>query len=130
MDRDIRLSNGELINININFYTLKLLAQSNLSSLERKIDKLKEKLEIAKSEEKKQDINNDINSLSYEMIGKIIYIILRSNGKKVDEEEAMILIPGDVDEIENIFNEFFKKMEEFKKKEESKRQMREMMKKA
>ena len=42
----------------------------------------------------------------------------------------MILIPGDVDEIENIFNEFFKKMEEFKKKEESKRQMREMMKKA
>ena len=130
MDRDIRLSNGELINININFYTLKLLAQSNLSSLERKIDKLKEKLEIAKSDDKKQYINNEINALSYEMIGKIIYIILRSNGKKVDEEEAMILIPGDVDEIENIFNEFFKKMEEFKKKEESKRQMREMMKKA
>ena len=130
MDRDIRLSNGELINININFYTLKLLAQSNLSSLERKIDKLKEKLESTKSEEKKQDINNEINALSYEMIGKIIYISLRSNGKKVDEEEAMILIPGDVDEIENIFNEFFKKMEENKKKEESKRQMREMMKKA
>ena len=130
MDRDIRLSNGELINININFYTLKLLAQSNLSSLERKIDKLKEKLDITKSEEKKKDINNEINALSYEMIGKIIYIILRSNGKKVDEEEAMILIPGDVDEIENIFNEFFKKMEEFKKKEESKMKMREMMKKA
>ena len=130
MDRDIRLSNGELISININFYTLKLLAQSNLSSLERKIDKLKEKLASTKSEEKIQDINNEINALSYEMIGKIIYIILRSNGKKVDEEEAMILIPGDVDEIENIFNEFFKKMEEFKKKEESKRQMREMMKKA
>ena len=130
MDRDIRLSNGELINININFYTLKLLAQSNLSSLERKIDKLKEKLASTKSEEKIQDINNEINALSYEMIGKIIYIILRSNGKKVDEEEAMILIPGDVDEIENIFNEFFNKMEEFKKKEESKRQMREMMKKA
>lgn len=130
MDRDIRLSNGELINININFYTLKLLAQSNLSSLERKVDKLKEKLASTKSEEKIQDINNEINALSYEMIGKIIYIILRSNGKKVDEEEAMILIPGDVDEIENIFNEFFKKMEEFKKKEESKRQIREMMKKA
>ena len=130
MDRDIRLSNGELINININFYTLKLLAQSNLSSLERKIDKLKEKLASTKSEEKIQDINNEINALSYEMIGKIIYIILRSNGKKVDEEEAMILIPGDVDEIENIFNEFFKKMEEFKKKEESKMKMREMMKKA
>lgn len=130
MDRDIRLSNGELINININFYTLKLLAQSNLSSLERKVDKLKEKLASTKSEEKIQDINNEINALSYEMIGKIIYIILRSNGKKVDEEEAMILIPGDVDEIENIFNEFFKKMEEFKKKEESKMKMREMMKKA
>ena len=130
MDRDIRLSNGELINININFYTLKLLAQSNLSSLERKIDKLKEKLASTKSEEKIQDIKNDINALSFEMIGKIIYIVLRSNGKKVDEEEAMILIPGDVDEIENIFNEFFKKMEEFKKKEESKMKMREMMKKA
>lgn len=130
MDRDIRLSNGELINININFYTLKLLAQSNLHILERKIDKLKEKLASTKSEEKIQDIKNDINALSFEMIGKIIYIVLRSNGKKVDEEEAMILIPGDVDEIENIFNEFFKKMEEFKKKEESKRQMREMMKKA
>ena len=53
MDRDIRLSNGELINININFYTLKLLAQSNVSSLERKIDKLKEKLEIAKKKKSK-----------------------------------------------------------------------------
>ena len=47
----------------------------------------------------------------------LIYVILRSNGKKVDEEEAMMLVPADATEIEKLLNEFKEKMEKLKKKE-------------
>ena len=47
----------------------------------------------------------------------LIYVILRSNGKKVDEEEAMMLVPADSKEIEKLLNDFKDKMENLKKKE-------------
>ena len=52
-----------------------------------------------------------------EIAKHLIYIILRSNGKKIDEEEAMLLIPADSDEIEKLLNDFKEKMEKLKKKE-------------
>lgn len=105
-DKDIRLSNGELLNVNVNFYTLKLISDLG-------IEKLEQKMNNAKTEEQKNKIGLDIT-------GKMIYIILRSNGKMVNEEEAMMLIPMDVSEIENLFNEFGRKVDAFKKKEEFK----------
>ena len=50
----------------------------------------------------------------------MIYVILRSNGKKVDEEEPMMLVPIDAGEIEKLFIEFKNKMEKLKKKEDMK----------
>ena len=108
-DKDIRLSNGELLNVNVNFYTLKLISDLD-------IEKLQTKMEKAKTEEQKNKIGMDIT-------GKMIYVILRSNGKMVNEEEAMMLIPIDPTEINNLFSEFGRKVEAFKKKEEFKRQV-------
>lgn len=113
-DKDIRLANGELLNVNINFLTLKLI-----NDLE--IDKLENKLANAKTEEERTRISLDIT-------GKMIYVILRSNGKRVDEEEAMMLVPMDLEDIQSLFEQFGKKLEVFKKKEELKAQEREFQK--
>ena len=56
-----------------------------------------------------------------ELAGKMIYVILRSNGLKVDEEEAMMLTPMDTKSIQDIFNEFEKRLKEYKKKEQAKK---------
>lgn len=40
---------------------------------------------------------------------------------KVDEEEAMMLTPMDAKSIQDIFNEFEKKLKEYKKKEQAKK---------
>lgn len=113
-DKDIRLANGELLNVNINFLTLKLIN-------DLKIDKLENKLANAKTEEERTRISLDIT-------GKMIYVILRSNGKRVDEEEAMMLVPMDLEDIQSLFEHFSEKMEQFKKKEELKAQEREFQK--
>lgn len=113
-DKDIRLSNGELLNVNINFLTLKMI-------IDLGIDKLEKKLEKAKTEEEKTRISLDIT-------GKMIYVILRSNGKRVDEEEAMMLVPADPEDIQNLFEQFGKKIDDFKKKEELKAQEKKFLK--
>ncbi|MEG2505161.1 MAG: hypothetical protein RSB44_10820 [Carnobacterium sp.] len=101
--KDIRLTDGSLLEIGINFYTLKLINDLRLVKLFEKYDK---------------DREND--DLILEICGKLIFVILRSNGKKVDEEEAMILVPPDDEEINNLINQFMEKLEKFKKKQENK----------
>ena len=56
-----------------------------------------------------------------ELAGKLIYVILRSNGLKVDEEEAMMLTPMDADSIREIFEEFEKSSTNNKKKRQAKK---------
>ena len=108
MGKDIRLTNGELLEVNVNFLTLKLIMENGIDKLEKKITK-------AKDEDEK-------NLLSMELASKMIYVILRSNGKKVDEEEALMLVPMDVEDITELFNQFGEKLNDFKKKEELKAQ--------
>lgn len=107
---DIRLTNGELLDVDINFLTLKLITKLKIAKLEKQLK------ETVDEEEREM--------LSMDIAGKMIYVILRSNGKKVDEEEAMMLIPADVEDIQNLFTEFGEKLEEFKKKEELKQKMK------
>lgn len=107
---DIRLTNGELLDVDINFLTLKLITKLKIAKLEKQL---------------KETVDEDEREmLSMDIAGKMIYVILRSNGKKVDEEEAMMLIPADVEDIQNLFTEFGEKLEEFKKKEELKQKMK------
>lgn len=97
----IKLANGETLELNINFLTLKLIMDMKL------FDNVKEDKEGNPTEQ-------------FDIAGKLIYAIMYSNGKKVTEEEALALVPiGDGDAFFDLFNEFQTKMEEFKKKAES-----------
>lgn len=107
-ERDIRLADGSLLTVKVNFLTLYMINKTNVERLSQQLDKEQKKEE--KDEEK-------ILDLQMEIAKHLIYIILRSNGKKIDEEEAMMLIPADSDEIEKLLNEFKEKMEKLKKKE-------------
>ena len=66
----------------------------------------------------KETLSEDENM---EAAAKLIYIILRSNGLKVDEDEALILTPMDPEVIRELFDEFGKKVEKYKKKEATKK---------
>ena len=48
---------------------------------------------------------------------------MRSNGKTVSQNEAMELMPMDTDVIDELLSEFMKKMDDFKKKQDAKRNM-------
>ena len=66
----------------------------------------------------KEALSEDENM---EAAAKLIYIILRSNGLKVDEDEALILTPMDPEVIRELFDEFGKKVDKYKKKEATKK---------
>lgn len=97
--KDIRLTDGSILNIKINFLTIKLLADLNIEKLAKEID------------------DNPSDKKNIDLAGKIIYAIIRSNGRRVDEEEAMMLVPADDTVLAQLFFEFKEKMEVFKKKQ-------------
>lgn len=97
--KDIRLTDGTILEIKINFLTIKMLADLNIEKLSKGIEK------------------NPSDKKSIELAGKIIYAIIRSNGRRVDEEDAMMLVPADDKVINQLFLEFKEKIEVFKKKQ-------------
>nr|DAY95883.1 MAG TPA: hypothetical protein [Caudoviricetes sp.] len=97
----ITLTDGTKLEVKVNFMTLYLVQKTGLEKMLNKKKKL-------------SDAEN------MEAAAKLIYIILRSNGMKVDEEEAMILTPMDPDEIKELFEEFGQRVEKYKKKEQAK----------
>lgn len=107
-ERDIRLADGSLLTVKVNFYTLYMINKTNVEKLSQQLDREQKK-------EKKDE--SKILDLQMEIAKFLIYVILRSNGKKVDEEEAMMLVPADSIEIEKLLNDFKDKMENLKKKE-------------
>lgn len=107
-ERDIRLADGSLLTVKVNFYTLYMINKTNVEKLSQQLDREQKK-------EKKDE--SKILDLQMEIAKFLIYVILRSNGKKVDEEEAMMLVPADSKEIEKLLNDFKDKMENLKKKE-------------
>ena len=99
MDEElITLTDGTRLDVKVNFLTLYLIQKNGLDKILTK-DKLTD------------DENVDAAA-------KLVYIILRSNGLKVDEEEAMMLTPMDPREIKKLFEKFGEKVEKYKKKEQ------------
>ena len=95
----IELTDGSKLEVKVNFYTLYLV---KMNGIDKKLDG-------------RDDLTDEENM---ELAGKMIYVILRSNGLKVDEEEAMMLTPMDAKSIQDIFE---KKLKEYKKKEQAKK---------
>lgn len=104
MSKSIRLTDGTLLEPKINFLTIKLLQEAGIDKLK---DVLNDQAENA--------------SLSLDCFGKIIYALIRSSGMKVDEEEAMMLIPmDDIDTLVDVLGDFIRKLDSFEKKTTSK----------
>ena len=100
-EKIITLTDGTKLEVKVNFMTLYLIQKHGL-------DKVINKEALSEDE-------------NMEAAAKLIYIILRSNGLKVDEDEALILTPMDPKVIRELFNEFGKKVDKYKKKKPQKR---------
>lgn len=102
----IKLTDGTKLDVKVNFLTLYMIQKDGLA-----------KLMTGKNRKIRENLSDEENM---EAAAKLIHVILRSNGLKVDEEEAMMLTPMDPEEIRTLFDEFEKKVEEYKKKEQAK----------
>lgn len=111
----IHLSDGTTMEVKVNFATLYYVKNMGIDKLIKRTNR--------------KDKNGNIIPMSerdsMELAAKIIYVILRSNGKKVEDiDEAMILVPMDTDEIKDLFHEFENRLQDYKKKEQAKRNAR------
>ena len=95
----ITLTDGTKLEVKVNFLTIYMIQKNGLAKI--------------LTGKKENELSEDENM---EAAAKLIHVILRSNGLKVDEEEAMLLTPMDPKEIRLLFDEFGKKVEKYKKK--------------
>ena len=108
----IELTDGTRLAAKINFGTLYYLNRIGGDKLAKKLDlKEKKKLHISDSER-------------MEFAAKVIYAILRSNGRQVTFDEALMLVPIDEDSIQALINAYSDELEKIKKKQESKVKMK------
>lgn len=112
MDNFITLTDGTRLEVKINFGTIYYLTKCGGDKLSKKIAK--------KQKQKKKATDFE----QVELSAKIIYAILRSNGKKVTFDEALELVPPDVEDLQKIVDAFEKHLEKSKKKETSKKNMK------
>lgn len=108
----IELTDGSRMSVKVNFGTLYYLS-------EVKGNELAERLERKK---KKGQRVSDFENMQF--ASKIIYAILRSNGKLVTFDEALSLVPVDTEQIEKVVDVYRLEIERLKKKQESKQKMK------
>lgn len=96
---DIKLNDGTLVDVKVSFLTIKLMGEHGILSMQKKASK-----------------NPEDEELKILLASKMMYIILRSSGLKIDEEEALSLI-DDTQTMELLMEDFSNKMEKFKKKQ-------------
>lgn len=107
----IDLTDGTRIEVKVNFGTMYHLQKSGANRLATKIEK---------KQKAKKKITEDEQM---EFSAKVIYALLRSNGRKVTFDEALALIPTDTESIQAVIDAFNEELEKTKKKEEAKKNM-------
>lgn len=111
----VHLTDGTTMRVNVNFATWYHMQKIGLTKKMQKIEK---------DREDGKEIDEDE---AMEISAQMIYVIMRSNGKDVTFDEALCLAPADTEEIQNAFNDFERKLKEFKKKQDAKQRMRNQM---
>lgn len=111
-ERVIHLEDGTTVEAKVNFATLYYMQKEGVVALLEKMDKKKGK---------KHKYEDDD---SMELLARMLYVILLSNGRKCSFEDALVLMPLDDVEFEEVLEDFAKKMQDFKKKQDAKRQMK------
>ena len=101
----IKLTDGTTIEAKMNFGTIFYLDQIGGSKLGRRIDKL-------------EKIGKATDSDKMNFAAKLIYAMVRSNGRKVTFDEALQLVPPDPTELLGVVEAYQKEVDKIKKKEE------------
>lgn len=116
--KDIRLTDDSILEIQINFLTLYLIKEKGIDKKTAQIKRLEEKLKKIKNKKDPQYLKTSekLDDIQLQAAAWLIYAILRSNKRKVDFEEALMLCPADPEEIKSLVYEFMEQMEKFKKK--------------
>ena len=104
----VDLTDGTRLEVKVNFGTLYYLV---------KINSFKQMEKVAK---KKEPTDEE----AIEIAAQIIYAVIRSNGRAVTFDEAIRLVPMDLEGMQNILDAFGEQLEEYKKKERAKSNMR------
>ncbi len=100
----IDLTDGTRLEVKVNFGTIYYL------------QKVRGYRRIAKKVGKKKELTE---SESLDMAANIIYALLRSNGKKVEFDEALSLVPPDTEQIEKVLSAFQEEYEKYSKKKQA-----------
>ena len=108
----INLTDGTRLSVKVNFGTMYYLTQVGGNTLARRIEKKRKRNQKASESEQ------------MEFTAKVIYAILRSNGKEVTFDEALMLMPSDVDEMKKVIKAYEAEVKKLKKKQESKKKMK------
>lgn len=104
----IDLTDGTRIEVKINFGTLYYLQKNGAMKFAKRIQKNEKK--------KRNPSDND----KVEFAAKVIYAVLRSNGRKIDFDEALMLMPPDPKQLQVVIDAYDEEMKKLKKKQEAK----------
>ena len=113
----IDLTDGTRLSAKVNFGTMYYLTMCGGKELAERIERKKKKNKRVSDEEQMK------------FSAQIIYAILRSNGREVTFDEALMLMPPDISSIKKIIDAYEKEVEKLKKKQGSKNQMRQFTQK-
>ena len=105
-EKVIHLTDGTTVSAKVNFATLYYLQKEGLGNLSSK------QLEHASVTEKT------------ELSARMIYVLLRSNGRNVTFDEALVLCPMDVSEgseVAEVFRDFSNKLSDYAEKQKKSR---------
>lgn len=106
----IELTDGTRLEVKVNFGTIYYLQKCGGAKLAKRLEQ---------KQKKKQNLNDDEQM---EFSAKVIYALLRSNGKEITFDEALTLMPVDTESIKAIVDTYSKEVEKIKKKEDAKKQ--------
>lgn len=109
----IDLTDGTRLEIKMNFGTLYYLQKCR--GFYRLVKKVEKAQKAGISKEKAISENE-----SFDMAAYIIYAVLRSNGRPVNFDEALCLVPPDTDDLTEMISGFQDEYEKYSKKKQAK----------
>lgn len=108
-ERFIDLTDGTRIEMKVNFGTLYYLQKcKGFYGLVKRLDKKKEKGQDPSPEE------------AFDISADIVYALLRSNGRAVTFDEALALVPPDIDDLSKILEDYQAEYDRYSKKKQAK----------
>lgn len=110
----VDLKDGTRLEVNVNFGTMYYLQKCpRFYKISKKAQRAKERGGPTSGTLTQEE--------SFEMAAYIVYAVLRSNGRAVKFDEALALVPPDLEELRELMEGFQEEYEKYSKKKEAKR---------